>query len=65
MSPSDRRATARITSHVLVGAAVAVTARQLFGRQAGPGIQLLVAGLGILAHERIDAPLADVVITLL
>jgi hypothetical protein len=51
MNPLDRRAVARLISHV-------------FGCQAGPGAAFVVAGLG-LAYERLDAPLADAVVALL
>lgn len=65
MTPSNRRAAARLISHVLVGAAATVAVRQLLGRQAGAGASVLTFAVGILMHERLDAPLANVVVTLL
>ena len=65
MNPSNRRALARVISHGLVGLAATIATKQLLGRRAGLTVSIVsFVGVTIL-HEKLDAPVADVVASVL
>jgi hypothetical protein len=47
---------ARLLSHMIVGA----TAGAIVGKRTGPGGALLSALVAVVAHEQLDAPVADI-----
>jgi hypothetical protein len=65
MTPSNRRAAARLISHVLVGGAATLLAKQVLGRRAGLGARLLTGAAAAALHQRLDAPVANALLTVL